>query len=214
MTKTTVYCVPGSPYVRSALLGLEEKDAAYTLARMPFGSTKQPSHLERHPFGRVPVLEHDGFMLYETQAILRFVDAVFPGEPLQPTDPYLAARMNQLIGIVDWYFRAQVSATISFNRLVAPRFGIAVDESVISRALPDAERCLREIDRLKGDAAFLVGPQITIADLMLAPHMAVLAETPEGKAMLPSYPRLSAWLAHVAERPSMMKTTWERLEAA
>ena len=214
MTKTIVYGVPGSPYVRSALLGLEEKNAPYTLARMQFGSTKEPSHLERHPFGRVPVLEHDGFMLYETQAILRFVDDVFPGERLQPADPYQAARMNQLVGIVDWYFRSQVSATISFNRLVAPRFGIAVDEGVVARALPDAERCLHEVDRLRGDAAFLVGPQITIADLMLAPHMAYLAETPEGQAMLPSYPRLSAWLARMAERPSMMKTTWERLLAA
>lgn len=214
MTKTIVYGVPGSPYVRSALLGLEEKNAPYTLARMPFGSTKEPSHLERHPFGRVPVLEHDGFMLYETQAILRFVDDVFPGERLQPADPYQAARMNQLVGIVDWYFRSQVSATISFNRLVAPRFGIAVDEGVVARASPDAERCLHEVDRLRGDAAFLVGPQITIADLMLAPHMAYLAETPEGQAMLPSYPRLSAWLARMAERPSMMKTTWERLLAA
>lgn len=214
MTKTIVYGVPGSPYVRSALLGLEEKNARYALARMPFGSTKEQSHLERHPFGRIPVLEHVGFTLYETQAILRFVDDVFPGERLQPADPYLAARMNQFVGIVDWYFRSQVSATISFNRLVAPRFGIAVDEGVVARALPDAERCLREIDRLRGDAAFLVGPQITIADLMLAPQMALLAETPEGTAMLPSYPRLSVWLARLAERPSMMKTTWERLQAA
>ncbi len=44
-------------------------------ARTPFQSAE---HLARHPFGRVPVLEHDGFMLYETQAILRYLDRVLP----------------------------------------------------------------------------------------------------------------------------------------
>ena len=71
-----VHGVPGSPYVRAALLTLEEKGAQYELAAMALGTLKQQPHLSRHPFGRIPAFEHDGWMLYETQAIMRYVDAV------------------------------------------------------------------------------------------------------------------------------------------
>src|SRR5439155_8153198 len=109
MSGMIVHGVPGSPYVRAALLALEEKGASYELASMAPGTLKQPSHLSRHPFGRIPAFEHDGWMLYETQAIMRYVDAVVPGPPLQPEEPRAAARMDQLIGIVDWYLMPQVS---------------------------------------------------------------------------------------------------------
>ncbi|MDB6105516.1 MAG: glutathione S-transferase, partial [Gammaproteobacteria bacterium] len=97
MTDITVYGVPGSPYLRSALLGLHEKGAAYRLAGLSagIGETRREDHLRRHPFGRIPVLEHGEFRLYETQAILRYLDAVLPGPALQPQDPCAAARMNQ-----------------------------------------------------------------------------------------------------------------------
>src|SRR5262249_31313167 len=68
-----VHGIPGSPYVRAALLVLEEKGAEYELAAMQLGGLKQQPHLSRHPFGRIPAFEHDGWMLYETQAIMRYV---------------------------------------------------------------------------------------------------------------------------------------------
>jgi len=117
-----VHGIPGSPYVRAALLILEEKGATYELAAMAFGTLKQQPHLSRHPFGRIPAFEHDGWMLYETRAIVRYVDAVVPGPRLQPEEPRAAARMDQLMNITDWYLMPQVSATITFNRVVAPRF--------------------------------------------------------------------------------------------
>ena len=66
-----VHSVPGSPFGRSVLATLEEKGAPYRLAPVVPGTHRSEPHISRHPFGRVPVLEHDGFMLYETQAILR-----------------------------------------------------------------------------------------------------------------------------------------------
>ena len=82
MSGMIVYGIPGSPYVRAALLPLEEKRATYEFAAMAPGTTKQQPHLSRHPFGRIPAFEHDGWMLYETQAIMRYVDAVVPGPRL------------------------------------------------------------------------------------------------------------------------------------
>src|SRR5215475_4492207 len=133
-----VHGIPGSPYVRAALLALEEKGAEYELAAMQFGALKQQPHLSRHPFGRIPAFEHDGWMLYETQAIMRYVDAVVPGPRLQPEETRAAARMNQLLGITDWYVMRQVSIPITRNRVVAPRVNRPVDEEAVVKALPDA----------------------------------------------------------------------------
>ena len=79
-----VYGIPGSPYVRAALLALEEQGAEYEFSPMAPGALKQEPHLSRHPFGRIPAFEHDGWKLYEAQAIMRYVDAIVPSPRLQP----------------------------------------------------------------------------------------------------------------------------------
>src|SRR5690606_39154959 len=63
-----------STYVRSVLLALREKTLPHELVTIGAREQRQPAHLARHPFGRVPAMEHAGFHLYETQAILRYVD--------------------------------------------------------------------------------------------------------------------------------------------
>jgi glutathione S-transferase len=197
MTEIIVHGVPGSPYVRSALLGLEEKARPYRLAAMGMGDARQAAHLERHPFGRIPVFEHDGFMLYETQAILRYLERVFPEPRLTPEDPRLAARMDQVMGIVDWYLFRDASATIGFNRVIAPMFGFPVDEAVVTASLPKAAVCFKELNRLLGDQGFMAGAEISLADLMVVPQLEFLAATPEGADLLKPYPRLTAWLARM-----------------
>jgi len=68
MSEFTVYSIPGSPFGRAVLATLEEKAATYRLMPVAPGTFRSPEHLARHPFGRVPVLEHSGFSLYESQA--------------------------------------------------------------------------------------------------------------------------------------------------
>ena len=149
MSEFIVYGVPGRPYVRSVLLGLEEKQAPYRLHALGLGEHRGEEHLARHAFGRMPVLDHGDFRLYETQAILRYIDDVFPAPPLEPKDPRLAARMNQIVGIMDWYFFPQVSVGIVFQRIVGPvLMGHTPDEAVIAAAVPKARTCLGELDRL------------------------------------------------------------------
>jgi glutathione S-transferase len=206
-----VHGVPGSPYVRAALLTLEEKGAEYEFAAMALGTLKQQPHLSRHPFGRIPAFEHDGWMLYETQAIMRYVDAVVPGPRLQPAEPRAAARMNQLIGITDWYLMPQVSRTITFNRVVAPRFNRPVDEGAIAEAIPNARICIGEIDRLLDGHAWMAGDALSLADLLLAPHLSMFAQAPEGAQILQGHGNLNRWLARIEARPSMQATTWDKL---
>ena len=76
MSDFVIHSIPGSPFGRAVLATLEEKGARYRFAAVHPGTLKAEPHLSRHPFGKVPVLEHGDFKLYETQAILRYLDRV------------------------------------------------------------------------------------------------------------------------------------------
>src|SRR5262249_25385460 len=154
-------------------------------------------HLSRHAFGRIPAFEHDGWLLYETQAIMRYVDTVVPGPRLQPEEPRAAARMNQVRGIVDCYVMPQVSRTITPNRLAAPHFTMPVDEAAGTKAIPEARTCIAELDRLVHGNRWIAGDALSLADLLLAPHLSMLALTPEGSEILRQHYDLSAWLARI-----------------
>src|SRR5881394_3284497 len=154
MSEVIIHGVPGSPYVRKALLVCEEKGAPYRLAAMGMGQNKTPDYLARQPFGRIPAIEHDGFRLYEAQAIMRYVDLAFPGPSLVPSDPRKAARMQQVMNIVDWYVMPSISAGIGWNRVVAPLFGMPVDEDAIRNAIPQAKTCVAALEAILDGNAY------------------------------------------------------------
>src|SRR5690349_1499716 len=182
MARPMVYGPAGSTYVWSVRLALAEKGVAHELVDVPFGAHREEPHLSRHPFGKVPAFEHDGFTLYETQAILRYIDEGFPVAPLQPTDLHQFARMSQIMSIVDAYAWPSIAAGIVFNRILAPRLGFPVNEGGVAKAVPPARLCLSEFARLMGDQQFMAGERITLADLMVVPLVYYLARTPEGEA--------------------------------
>ena len=76
-----VFGAPYSVYVRAVRLALEEKGVPYELVPVDIFAPggPPPEHRERHPFGKIPALEHAGFRLYEAGAITRYVDEAFPG---------------------------------------------------------------------------------------------------------------------------------------
>jgi glutathione S-transferase len=134
---------------------------------------------------------------------LRYLDDVFPEPPFEPSDPRAAARMNQIIGINDWYFFPKAAAVIVFQRIIGPiLLGIATDETAITAAVPMAQVCVVELDRLLGAQQFFAGDSLSIADLMLSPQLDFFVETPEGKSLL-GETRLKAWLDRMNARPSM-----------
>ena len=212
MTEFVIHGIHGSPFVRAVQLVLEEKGAPWRLQPMALG--ERETRLKLHAFGRMPVVDHGDFRLYETQAILRYVDAVIPLPALQPKDARAAARMDQIIGVNDWYLFPQVTAVIGFHRIVGPKLmGMTPDEAKIAEALPNAHACARELERLLDGKPFLAGDSLSLADLMVAPQLTFLAMTPEGEAVLEGSP-LKAWLARMDSRPSMAATRWELLDQA
>jgi glutathione S-transferase len=206
MARPIVYGPAGSPYVWSARLGLAEKGVAHELVEVGFGAHREEPHLSRHPFAKVPAFEHDGFVLYETQAILRYIDEGFPVAPLQPTDLHEFARMNQIMGIVDAYAYPSIGVGILFNRMLAPRLGMPVDEAAIQAALPQARLCLSEFARLMGEHPFMTGERVSLADLMAIPLLFYLSRLPEGAGPIAEHPTLTRWIRRMEERQSFQVT--------
>jgi glutathione S-transferase len=212
MSEFIVHSIPGSPFGRAALTALEEKGARYSFSPLAPGGLRSPEHLARHPFGRVPVLEHDGFLLYETQAILRYLDRVLPNPALTPADPRRAARMDQVMNVNDWYLFQGVANVIVFHRVVGPRvMGLAPDEAAIEAAMPKARAVFEELARLLGGQSFFTGETMTLADLLVVPHLGLFSLAPEWSALVAPHKNLVAWLARMEARPSLQATTWERV---
>jgi glutathione S-transferase len=87
-------------------------------------------------------MEHGDFRLYESQAILRYLDRTLPGPALTPAHPQAAGRMDQLMNINDWYLFQGVANIIAFQRIVGPRLmGLTPDETTIAAAMPKARTC-------------------------------------------------------------------------
>jgi glutathione S-transferase len=161
---------PYSVYVRAVRLALEEKGVPYEIVPVDIFATggPPPEHRARHPFGKIPAFEHAGFRLYEAGAITRYVDEAFLGPRLQPEDPHGRARMNQIISILDSYAYRTLVWDIYVERVARPASGAAPDERKIAGALPKAESCLSALAELMGEASWLAGAAITLADLHAA----------------------------------------------
>lgn len=208
MSQPIVFGAAYSVYVRIVRLTLSEKQVSYRLKEIDAFAPGGPpaDYLARQPFGRIPAFEHDGFRLYETAAITRYVDEAFDGPRLQPEDAKRRARMNQIIGMLDSYAYRTLVWDIYMERVGAPREGRAADEAKITAALPRARICLDELTRLMGRAPFLAGDVPTLADLHAVPVFAYFLAAPEGMAMLAERPALAGWWQHMAERPAMTAT--------
>ncbi|MBS7543722.1 glutathione S-transferase family protein [Ancylobacter oerskovii] len=194
-----------SVYVRIVRLVLAEKGVA--CERVPVDVFAEeglpPGYLARHPFGRIPAFEHDGFRLYETGAITRYVDEAFDGPALQPVDPRRRARMNQLIGIADAYAYPALVWGVYVERVEKPARGGIADEAAVDAALATARLCIGALAEVMGDGPWLAGAALSLADLHVAPMIDYFVKAPEGAALLGDVPALADWWSRLAGRPSM-----------
>ena len=211
--RPVLYGAAYSVYVRAARLVLAEKAVAYDLVEVDIFAPKGPPDWYRHhhPFGRIPAFEHGDVRLYESSAIQRYVDELFPGPPLQPSHPRARARMNQVISIVDSYVYQTLVRSIFAERVRAPARGRPADEGKIADAIPKAETCLKVLNDIAAGDAWLAGEALSLADLQAAPMFAYFRMAPEGAAMLGRYPAIASWWDRLAMRPSMKATRspWE-----
>jgi glutathione S-transferase len=209
MTEPILFGAAYSVYVRAARLALWEKRVPYRLVEVDIFAPDGPpaDYLERHPFNRIPAFEHDGFRLYETTAITRYVDEAFAGPPLMPSTPRGRARANQIVSIIDSYGYRPLIWDIFVERVRAPAQGRGSDEAKIAAAIPGAALCLRALDELAASKGpYLTGSEVSLADLHAAPVFAYFSMAAEGAELLASRPRLRRWWQAMRERPSMAAT--------
>lgn len=207
MSKITLWGFSGSTYVRAIRMLLAEK-GVHDYEQIPVnvlkGEPKQPEHLERHPFGKVPVVEVDGFRVIETPAIARYLDAVLPGPKLVPADPKDAARMDMVVSIVDSYgYGPMLGGMIAYH--LFPDFVGGKNKEAHDKGLAAAKTVLGELMRLKGGSAYLAGPAVSIADLYVAPIMAYAAMTPHKDELL-EVAGTRAWWETISTRDSFKST--------
>jgi glutathione S-transferase len=208
MSSPIVYGPNFSTYVRSVRLALEEKPTAYELVEVAMmqGAHKADPFLKRNPFGKVPAFEHDGLALYETAAIIRYIDRAFIGAKLQPNDVKRLARVDQVIGIIDSYAYGCIIGKLVWQRVVTPMVGGTPDDDVVKEALPQIALCLGEFERILADAPWFGGDSFSLADLHLAPLFAYMTTTPESTELMKPRQRLGAWWQRASARDSMAKT--------
>ena len=197
-----------SVYTRIACLALEEKGIDYKLEEVDIFADDGPpaDYLALNPFGTIPTLLHGDFVLYETSAITRYVDEISPRASLQPPVPIERARMNQIIGMLDSYGYRPMVWDVYVQRVVVPTAGGTADEACIEAALPGLRNLLEQLDRWRGKRGYLVGEELTLADLHLYPMLNYFVETPEGVRMLGSLPNLQQWLRSMSLRDSVRAT--------
>jgi len=197
MKRATLFGAPYSVYVRIVRLVLEEIGAPYDLVEIDIFSkeTVPADYADRHPFGRIPAFEHDGFRLFETDAIVGYIVDSFDGGALLPDTARERARMRQVMRIMDNYAYPSWVWGIFVEEMERDRLGRLTPEE-----LERATTCLRVLDGL------LAGGQLSLADLWAYPMFVYLDLAPSGRSLLRRSPKLLAWFERMADRPSVAAT--------
>jgi glutathione S-transferase len=197
-----------SVYLRIVRIVLAEKGVAYERVEVnPFAHDMPLAYLSLHPFRRVPTLVHDDFVLYETQAITRYIDEQFPGPALQSADPRHRARMAQIISIIDSYAYFPIVRQVFSQRIFGPRVGRVADEVQVRLGIEGSLRALSALEAIAPDRGPLAGnDSLSLADFHFAPMVAYLTAASEGQALISSHAKLSTWWDLIRGRESLRDT--------
>ena len=185
MSRVTLWGFNGSTYVRTVKMLLAEKqftDFEQIQVNVLAGEPKQAEHLARHPFGKVPVLDHDGLRILETSAITRYLNDVLPGKSLIPATPQARARMDMVVGLIDSYgYGALVGGIAAYH--LFPDFVGGKNDAMRQAGIENSRKLISLVMETKGASPFIAG-ELSLADLYLAPIVAYVAMTPDMDGLL------------------------------
>ncbi len=185
MSDITLWGFDGSTYVRTVKMLLAEKGATgfkQVQVNVLEGEPKRPEHLQRHPFGKVPVLDYDGLRVIETSAITRYLNDVLPGRSLVPTTPKDRARMDMVVGLTDSYGYGALTGGVAAYHLF-PEFVGGKDDAAREKGIETGRKFMEYAMWIRGSSPFIAG-ELSLADLYLAPIVSYVALTPDKDAAL------------------------------
>lgn len=206
MTEFTLWGFDGSTYVRTVKMLLAEKGCTQfeqVQLNVLAGEPRQPEHLARHPFGKVPVLDHDGMRILETAAIARYLNDVLPGRSLVPATPKDRARMDMIVGIVDSYgYGALIGGVAAYH--LFPDFVGGRNDAMREAGLDNGRKVLELAMRTRGSSPFIAG-ELSLADLYLAPILFYVSLTPDKDALF-AVDGFAEWWDRIQALPSFKET--------
>jgi len=130
--------------------------------------------------------------------MIKYIDEAFNGPALQPTDVKKRAIMNQWISYINAYvFSTMVHEIVLFRFEIRP-----MDQATLDAAIPKTKEQLALLEASLSNTPYLAGDQISLADFVLYPILALLGMTPEA-SLLTAYPAVSAWKKSMEERASI-----------
>ena len=187
-----VYSSPLSGHCHRVRLLLSLLDLPHQIVNVDLraGDNRRPPFLAKNPFGEIPVIEDDGVVIYDSNAILVYLASRYDDGTWLPRDPVGAARVQLWLGLA--------AGPIAFgpNRArLAELFKVPVDGN---HAREVADKLFPHLERELGDRKFAVGDAPTIADVSAYAYVAL---APEGGISLDPYPNIRAWLARVEALP-------------
>ncbi|TPG93114.1 glutathione S-transferase family protein [Pseudomonas caspiana] len=201
----TLYGFDGSTYVRTVKMLLVEKDADFDQVQVNVikGEPHLPEHLVRHPFGKVPVIDHDGFRVIETGAIVAYLDEVLPGPSITPDNAHDRARTHMAQGIYDSYGYGNLVQVFGYH--LFPDFIGGQNEDSRRKGIENSKRVLRELMKIKGTDPYIAGLEPSIGDFYLAPGCAYIAMTPDAPQVF-SVDGFDGWWKRMQSLPSFKAT--------
>ena len=200
-----LYGFDGSTYVRTVRMLLAEKGADYDQVPVNVLENEplQPEHLERHPFGKVPVVDHDGLRLLETGAITRYLNDVLDGPSFVPDNPVDRARMDMAISLFDSYGYSNL-VTVPGYHLFRELVGNP-DEKALQEAIDASRLVLTEIMKIRGDSPWIAGDKPTLADFYLGPVCFYISLVDESNQVF-DVPGFADWWARIQQVESFKAT--------
>ena len=202
----TFYAGSGSPYAWRVWLTLEHKQLSYELRVLSFsaGDLRKPEYLAINPRGKVPAIVDDGMSLWESAAIVEYLEERYPERPVLPRDPVERARVRRIIREADDYF-------VEGMDVLGEQIFFTPDPNKRDlQAIAAARKlCSAELSRLENElrGPFFGGEQPGAADYTVYPMVALLARM-ESKyeKMFELGPKTQAWKKRIEALPFYGKT--------
>jgi glutathione S-transferase len=189
-----------SPYVRKVALVLEEKALPYDLVQLS-PHTDHPEFRAASPFGKIPGFVDGDYTLADSSAIIAYLEAKHPETPLLPAEPCARGKAVWFDEFSDTIFGAS-GLKILFNRFVAPKLlKLPFDEQIALQGEAEMPRNLDYIESVVPESGWLLGEDITLADISVASmfrSLGYVGFAPKAE----THPRTAAWYARVGQRPA------------
>ena len=192
-----------STYTHAIRMVCEEKGIDYVLTEKPL---RAPEIRAIHPFGKMPVLRHGDFRLFESKAIATYLDRTFPAPFLFPSDLRLAALTEQWVSLTNTLMDLTLIRTYLFAYIAPKAADGKPDRKAIDAVMPDLHAQIGVLDQAVAGKHYLVGDHITFADLNLLPILHRVQLAPEGAKAVADTKHLARYYEHHAARSSFVRT--------